>query len=70
MKIKKNAMLCCVISLIFTLAVGITGFLLLSSSEMQFTNDILAFVFRFFFITAPFMVLLTLITIARIKTEK
>ena len=70
MKVKKYAVLCCVISLVFALALVVTAFFLLGSYEAQTPNNVLAYLFRFFFITTPGMIVLTLITIIRVKVNE
>ncbi len=69
MKVKRYAVILCVISLGFALALGATGFFLLGGYEAGTPNHTLAFLFRFFFITTPVMGLLTLITVIRIKVR-
>lgn len=69
-KMKKYAIFCCTISLVFSLALGITGWFLAGSYPSQPSNDILAFFFRFFFITTPGLGILTLMAIARIKSKE
>ena len=66
-KLKTYAVICCVITLVFCVALGTTGFFLLGSYEQQTPNDVLAWLFRFFFIATPVIAVTTLITVARLK---
>ncbi len=69
-KIRGYALLCCVLSLIFSFALGATGFFLMGSYEAQAPSDVLAFLFRFFCIATPVLLVITIITVARIKEKE
>ena len=69
-KLKMYAILCCVVSFVFAMALGVTGFFLLGSYEAGAPNGALAFWFRFFFMTTPTIGIIALVTVARLKVRE
>ncbi len=69
-KIRRDAIIGCVVVLLFSVASYVTGWFTLANYQSQTPDEVLDFIYRFFSSTTPIMAVITLITIVRLKAQE